>query len=122
LFRPFALTVTIALAASLFVALTIVPVLAYWFLKVKPRHMHAATEADPSDTVDELERPSVLQKGYLPIIRWTVARPAVTIIAAVVVLAGTLALVPYVPTNFVGDSGQNTLSVSQTLPAGTSLT
>src|SRR6202000_24321 len=33
LFRPFALTVTIALAASLFVALTIVPVLAYWFIK-----------------------------------------------------------------------------------------
>ena len=32
LFRPFALTVTIALGASLFVALTIVPVLAYWFL------------------------------------------------------------------------------------------
>ncbi len=33
LFRPFALTITIALAASLFVALTIVPVLAYWFLR-----------------------------------------------------------------------------------------
>src|SRR5690606_32975864 len=35
LFRPFALTVTIALAASLFVSLTIVPVLAYWFLGKK---------------------------------------------------------------------------------------
>ena len=33
LFRPFALTVTIALLASLLVSLTIVPVLAYWFLK-----------------------------------------------------------------------------------------
>ena len=33
LFRPFALTVTIALLASLLVALTIVPVLAYWFLR-----------------------------------------------------------------------------------------
>ena len=33
LFRPFAMTVTIAMTASLFVALTIVPVLAYWFLK-----------------------------------------------------------------------------------------
>lgn len=32
LFRPFALTASIALLASLFVALTIVPVLAYWFL------------------------------------------------------------------------------------------
>jgi HAE1 family hydrophobic/amphiphilic exporter-1 len=120
LFRPFALTVTIALAASLFVALTIVPVLAYWFLKVKPHHAHEAG-ADPVGLDDELERPSALQKGYLPVIRWTLARPALTIIAAVVVLAGTLALVPFVPTNFVGDSGQNTLSVRQTMPAGTSL-
>lgn len=32
LFRPFALTASLALIASLFVALTIVPVLAYWFL------------------------------------------------------------------------------------------
>jgi HAE1 family hydrophobic/amphiphilic exporter-1 len=91
LFRPFALTVTIALAASLFVALTIVPVLAYWFLKVKPHHAHEAG-ADPVGLDDELERPSALQKGYLPVIRWTLARPALTIIAAVVVLAGTLAL------------------------------
>ncbi|GMA90855.1 hypothetical protein GCM10025869_13840 [Homoserinibacter gongjuensis] len=120
LFRPFALTVTIALAASLFVALTIVPVLAYWFLKVKPHHAHEAG-ADPVGLDDELDRPSALQKGYLPVIRWTLARPALTIIAAVVVLAGTLALVPFVPTNFVGDSGQNTLSVRQTMPAGTSL-
>ncbi|WAL39110.1 efflux RND transporter permease subunit [Brevibacterium sp. BRM-1] len=35
LFRPFALTVTIALASSLLVALTIVPVLAYWFLRAR---------------------------------------------------------------------------------------
>jgi HAE1 family hydrophobic/amphiphilic exporter-1 len=122
LFRPFALTVTIALAASLFVALTIVPVLAYWFLKAKPHHAHDATEVDTQHPVDELEHPSALQKGYLPVIRWTVAHPAITISAAVAVLAGTLALVPIVPTNFVGDSGQNTLTISQTMPAGTSLT
>ena len=35
LFRPFAVTVSIALAASLLVSLTIIPVLAYWFMKPK---------------------------------------------------------------------------------------
>ncbi|WP_414172812.1 efflux RND transporter permease subunit [Clavibacter tessellarius] len=45
LFRPFALTVTIALAASLFVALTIVPVLAYWFLR--PEGSRAGRAARP---------------------------------------------------------------------------
>ena len=124
LFRPFALTVTIALLASLFVALTIVPVLAFWFLKAKPHHAHDATEApaDPDAAdVDELDHPTALQRGYLPVIKTTVKHPVLTILAAALVLVGTLALVPFVPTNFVGDSGQNTLSVTQTLPPGASL-
>jgi HAE1 family hydrophobic/amphiphilic exporter-1 len=121
LFRPFALTITMALLASLFVALTIVPVLAYWFLKAKPVHEHDAMVPDPQNPSDELDRPTALQKGYLPAIKWTVRHPAITITAAALVLLGTLALVPFVPTNFVGNSGQNTLSVTQTLPPGTSL-
>src|SRR5699024_6250413 len=45
LFRPFAFTVTIALAASLFVALTIVPVLAYWFLRGDQRSRRGSARA-----------------------------------------------------------------------------
>ncbi|PJJ73449.1 HAE1 family hydrophobic/amphiphilic exporter-1 [Diaminobutyricimonas aerilata] len=119
LFRPFALTVTIALGASLFVALTIVPVLAYWFLGNK-RHKHAAPVVD-DEHEDELDRPTRLQKGYLPVIRWTLRRPVVTIVASVLLLAGTVALIPSMKTNFIGDSGQNTLTVSQSLDPGTSL-
>ena len=51
LFRPFALTVTIALAASLFVSLTIVPVLAYWFLgNAKARPVAASAAGTASET------------------------------------------------------------------------
>jgi HAE1 family hydrophobic/amphiphilic exporter-1 len=45
LFRPFAFTFAIALAASLFVSLTIVPVLAYWFLKAPATVEHADAKA-----------------------------------------------------------------------------
>lgn len=232
LFRPFALTVTIALVASLFVSLTIVPVLAYWFLRAKaakaetaptdarpakvsradarkaaradaaaaraaaatpvdaahepesipapertlpagvsaspaivdakylvaPERPEAAVlvaeeapaeptvapaEAAPAEAApvvaavaapgtrrarktgmedeDELEHPTRLQKGYLPVINWTLKHSVVTILLAVLVLAGTVALVPFMKTNFLGDSGQNTLTVSQKLPVGTSL-
>ena len=38
LFAPFAITVTVALLASLLVSLTVIPVLAYWFLKPPRRH------------------------------------------------------------------------------------
>lgn len=120
LFRPFALTVTIALAASLFVSLTIVPVLAYWFLGRKAGHKHAEVDAE----ADELDTPTRLQKSYLPIIRWSVAntrRAVATVLAAVLLLGGTVALVPLMKTNFIGDSGQNTITVQQKLELGASL-
>jgi HAE1 family hydrophobic/amphiphilic exporter-1 len=148
LFRPFALTVTIALAASLFVALTIVPVLAYWLLgdpqKARTRRSArrsgdgsrdaGAVEASSRDAAqtpaavgvasrdaDLDETPSRLQRGYLPVLRWTLRRPVVTLVSALLVLAITGALAPGLKTNFIGSSGQNTLTVTQDLPRGTSL-
>ncbi len=143
LFRPFALTITMALGASLFVALTIVPVLAYWFLGAPKKAAAEATDADTSahaiegadgqllsrrelregivSAEDELGAPTRLQRSYLPVIHWTLKRPVVTILAALLVLVGTGALVPALTTNFIGDSGQNTISVTQTLPMGSSL-
>jgi HAE1 family hydrophobic/amphiphilic exporter-1 len=145
LFRPFALTVTIALAASLFVSLTIVPVLAYWFLPSKERtkgarrHVEGAPSRDVaavstavavrsaqpaghgSAEPDELDTPTRLQNSYLPILRWSLKRPVATLLAALLVLGGTVALVPQLETNFIGGSGQNTLTVSQQLPLGASL-
>ncbi|MCU1578522.1 MAG: efflux transporter permease subunit [Rhodoglobus sp.] len=119
LFRPFALTVTIALTSSLFVALTIVPVLAYWFLGNQKAHKHVP--GPDAAVVDELDNPTRLQRGYLPVIKWTLKRPIATILAAILLLGGTVALVPFMKTNFIGDSGQNTLTVRQTLPLGSSL-
>ncbi len=136
LFRPFALTVTIALLASLAVALTIVPVLAYWFLKPhRPRGRHeqvaepaattAATAAGAdgrSRLTDEDEGPATrLQRGYLPIIRWTLRHSVVTLLLAALVLAGTFALAPFMKTNFLGQSGQNTFTVTQQVADGSSL-
>jgi HAE1 family hydrophobic/amphiphilic exporter-1 len=114
LFRPFALTVTIALVASLLVSLTIVPVLAYWFLKA-PKPGSIVAEAD------ELDKPTRLQRAYLPALDWTLRHPVVTLSAAALVLVGTAGLYTLVPTNFVSDSGQNTMTVTQTLPAGSNL-
>lgn len=119
LFRPFAVTVTIAMAASLFVALTIVPVLAYWFLRPGKSVTDAAGE--PIDPEDPAAPPSRLQKAYLPILRWTLRHSWITVLMAVVVLVGTVALAPLMKTNFLGDSGQNTLSITQKLGPAASL-
>ena len=47
LFAPFAITVTVALLASLLVSLTVIPVLAYWFLRPgrRRRRRRAAVRA-----------------------------------------------------------------------------
>ncbi|MDY7542372.1 efflux RND transporter permease subunit [Cryobacterium sp. 5B3] len=187
LFRPFALTVTIALLASLLVSLTIVPVLAYWFLRApKPKPAKspktakparpaktpksadpgtipetapvlAATDAATGAAADPLgesvlaatpatstaaapatasrrtrraasapataiaEEPSRLQTGYLPIIRWTLRHAVVTLLLSVLVLGGTVAIIPFMKVNFLGSTGQTTFRVAQALPVGTSL-
>ena len=119
LFRPFALTITIAMAASLLVALTIVPVLAYWFLRPgKPLLDAQGTQIDP-EAWDA--PPSRLQKGYLPILRWTLRHSWITLGLAVLVLVGTIAISPLMKTNFLGDSGQNTFTVTQDIGAAPSL-
>ncbi|WP_395729470.1 efflux RND transporter permease subunit [Nakamurella sp.] len=124
LFRPFALTVTIALLASLLVALTIVPVLAYWFLRPqggrgrrRGRHEQPLSAVDP----DEDGPPTRLQRGYRPIIEWTLQHSVITLVLAVLVLVGTFALAPLMKTNFLGQSGQNTFTVTQQVADGASL-
>lgn len=119
LFRPFAMTVTIAMAASLLVALTIVPVLAYWFLRPgKPLLDENGERIDPESPDAP---PSRLQRGYLPILRWTLSHSWVTLLLAVLVMGGTVAAAPLMKVNFLGDSGQNTLTISQQLDPTASL-
>ncbi|GAB5077275.1 efflux RND transporter permease subunit [Arthrobacter sp. AD-310] len=129
LFRPFALTVTMALLASLLVSLTIVPVLAYWFLR-NPGSRPAGQEntsaarafaAEARAKAQEAEQRSRLQRGYLPILTKTQKHPVITLVAAVLVLAATGAMAPLLATNLLGNSGQNSLTVRQVLPPGTSL-
>ncbi|WP_144830196.1 efflux RND transporter permease subunit [Microbacterium sp. BH-3-3-3] len=119
LFRPFSLTVTIAMAASLLVSLTIVPVLASWFLK--PGKVIRDDNGDPVDPEAADAPPSRLQKAYVPILTWTLKHSAVTLGVAVLILGGTLATFPLLKTDFLGDSGQNTFTVTQKIGPAPSL-
>lgn len=136
LFRPFALTVTMALLASLLVSLTIVPVLAYWFLRSPSGSAAAGSPAASSPAAretaarlaaaaraqaQEAEQKSRLQRAYLPVLSKTQKHPVLTLVAAVLVLGATAAMTPLLSTNLLGDSGQNSLTVRQLMPAGTSL-
>ncbi|WP_313409206.1 efflux RND transporter permease subunit [Aeromicrobium sp.] len=118
LFRPFALTVALAMISSLLVALTIVPVLAYWFLREQQVEADAATiEA----AAQEKERRTWLQRGYVPVLDWALRRRVITLVLAVVIFGASMALAPLMKTNFLGNTGQNTFTVVQSLEPGASL-
>lgn len=113
LFNAFAVAITIALLASLFVALTIIPVLASWFLK----------SPAPGKEV-KVEKETLLERAYTVIVRWVTGRGwhrALTLVIALVILIITFGLTTRLQTNLFGSSSSNTYSISITLPATTSL-
>ncbi|HYP46678.1 MAG TPA: efflux RND transporter permease subunit [Propionibacteriaceae bacterium] len=126
LFRPFAITVAVALAASLLVSMTIVPVLAFWFLRrgALRQHQPAGPSADavPATTGEE-SKVTRLQRSYLPVLRLALRHRLITLGLALVVFAGTLASATLLKTDFLGSvTDQTTLQVTQELPVGTRLT
>ncbi|GAA2208216.1 efflux RND transporter permease subunit [Nonomuraea monospora] len=119
LFSPFAITVTVALLASLVVSLTVVPVLAFWFLKSPELTPEEARKQRDEAEAKELRSP--LQRAYLPVLRFATRFKLVTILIGVAVFIGTMGLAGGLQTNFLDSSGQNTLSISQRMPVGTDL-
>ena len=107
MFRPFALTVTIALLASLVVALTVVPILARFLVGRR----QLGTRRDPGD------RRTVLQRGYTPILRWALSHRALTLVIAALLFFGSLVLVRFIPTAFIPSSGEKEFYASISLPA-----
>jgi cobalt-zinc-cadmium resistance protein CzcA len=87
LFKPMALTITFAMAGSLLLSLTLVPVLAALILKPK----------EEKDTW--LVRGA--KKLYLPMLDWALDRKKTVIGAAVALLVGALALFPLLGKEFM---------------------
>jgi len=104
-FQPFAFTVAFALAASLLVALTVIPALGSLFITRKVR----------------VERETVIQRVYTPVLTWALAHRAITVGVALVLFVGSLGLAVRIPKGFLPPSNANLAQVSVALPAGASL-
>ena len=87
LFKPMALTITFAMAGSLLLSLTLVPVLCALILKPKE------------------EKDTWLVRGakrlYLPLLDWALERKRVVVGAALALLIGALALFPFLGKEFM---------------------
>ncbi|MFI2187939.1 efflux RND transporter permease subunit [Streptomyces sioyaensis] len=120
LFGSFSLTVTVALLSSLIVSLTVVPVLSYWFLRA-PKLPEGTTADDLRRAAEEKEAKSPLQRFYVPVLRFATRRRFTSLVIAVVILLGTMAMGPLLKTNFLDQGSQDTLTLKQELKPGTSL-
>jgi HAE1 family hydrophobic/amphiphilic exporter-1 len=120
LFRPFALTVAVALTASLLVALTIVPVLAYWFVPAPVSIDQADLDAQREAALAK-ERRRLWSRAYLPTLRASLAHPVIVLLIALAVLGGTASQLPRMQTNFLDSMGGNTVTVDQQFAPATSL-
>jgi multidrug efflux pump subunit AcrB len=133
LFRPFAITIAVALGASLLVSMTIVPVLAFWFLRggagsrnQQPAAQTARGEDGPTTEAEshtaEETKVTRLQRGYLPILRFGLGQPFITLGLALLVFLATLGSATFLKTDFLGSvTDQTTLAIQQELPPGTRL-
>lgn len=121
LFRPFAVTVSIALLASLVVALTIVPVLAFWFMRrpSKRERAHAIPAAEVPSELDEIHSaPDRLQRAIMPALSATRRHPVITLVSSFAILIATLVMAVNIPTDFLGSSGNESLQLTQTPKPG----
>ncbi|MEY8349120.1 efflux RND transporter permease subunit [Bacillus cereus] len=92
MFLPFALTIVFALLASLLVAITIVPMLAHSLFK---------KESVREKQVHHEEKPSKLANIYKRILGWALNHKIITSSIAVLLLVGSLALVPIIGVSFL---------------------
>ena len=111
-FSPFALTVTFALIASLFVALTAVPVLGAYLLRPGDLPEGAGDEGD-------LVLPeTALQRVYTSILKWVLRRKLITLLAAAAITLSSLGLAAIIPVNLFGGA-TDSLQIELTMPPGT---
>ena len=87
LFKPMALNISFAMAGSLLLTLTIIPVLAAMILKPK----------EEKDTW----LVSWIKRGYLPALAWSLANKRKVVISAVALLMASLALFPLLGKEFM---------------------
>jgi HAE1 family hydrophobic/amphiphilic exporter-1 len=108
MFIPFALTVTFAMLASLLVALMLIPALSKWLVSTKPK---AITIRD-----------NWYQKIYVRALKWTLGHRAIVVVIAVLLLIGSMGLLPVTGTSFMsGSMGEATITINIALPTNTEI-
>lgn len=109
IFAPMAWSVTSALVASLLISLTLVPLLAHWFLRRNLPH-------------GDNRLVEWLKDRYRPWLERALARRRTVIVAAFAALAASLAAVPWLGSEFLPELDEGSIWLNVALQPSTSIT
>jgi multidrug efflux pump subunit AcrB len=110
-FKQFGWTAVLAILASLVVARLLTPMMAAYILKPHVPHADGSTA----------ETDGWVMRSYLGVMRWCLRHRLVTAIGAGLFFAGSISLVPLLPTGFVPAADRNQTQVTIELPPGSTL-
>jgi hydrophobic/amphiphilic exporter-1 (mainly G- bacteria), HAE1 family len=110
LFVPFALTMALALGASLLVAISIVPSLSHSLFKKQLYNENVREK--------KVKKPSRLAEIYKKALHWTLKHKVITSIVAIAALVGSLMLTPLVGFSFLGNDEQKVMYITYTPKPG----
>ena len=105
-FMPFGVAVTYALVSSFFVAVTIVPLLAFLFIRKKDL---------------PVEKETTMQRWYTPILKWSLDKRVITLVIAFVLLASSMLLLSGQPRAFLPDFGEAQITINVAMPNGATM-
>ncbi|MEC4203036.1 MULTISPECIES: efflux RND transporter permease subunit [Bacillus] len=109
LFLPFALTIVFALAASLLIAITLVPMLAHTLFK-------KSLTGAPVKAKEH--KPGVLANFYKKVLNWSLSHKWITSIIAVLMLVGSLFLVPLIGASYLPATKDKMVQITYTPEPG----
>jgi cobalt-zinc-cadmium resistance protein CzcA len=108
IFEPMAWSVTSALVGSLFLSLTLVPLLCLWLL---PKHVPH----------EETRIVVWCKRAYEPALAWALGHRQIIIVGALVALAASLAAVPRLGTEFLPELNEGTIWINAPFPPSVSV-
>jgi HAE1 family hydrophobic/amphiphilic exporter-1 len=115
IFRDLSITIAAAILISLFVSQTLIPMLASLPKSVVRHHRRGSVLAWFGNRVESLER------RYVHLLSWCLCRKALLLWLLVVLVLGTGALLPLIPTAFLPELEEGVVEINASLPQGTSL-
>tara|TARA_R110001606_G_scaffold399222_2_gene582380 strand:- start:31884 stop:35063 length:3180 start_codon:yes stop_codon:yes gene_type:complete len=108
LFQPMAVSIVLAMLASLFVALMVVPAMATYLFRQGVKEKHNPIF-------------SPIEKAYRRLLKFSLAHKFSMILAAIALFIGSLYLIPLLGTEFVPELEEGTINIRVTLAPSSSL-